>query len=55
MITQRIVPENERFEFYPSITKKYIHFEVYSYLLAKKYIADYSQVRIRCIMLNKRY
>ncbi len=42
MITQRIVPENERVNFYPSITKKYIFFEAYSYLLADKYIADYS-------------
>lgn len=42
MIIQRIVPENERFDFYPSITKKYIFFESYSYLLSERYIVDFN-------------
>ncbi|TFZ60111.1 antirestriction protein [Photobacterium damselae subsp. piscicida] len=42
MITERIVPESERFNFFPSISKRYIHLEAYSYRLSELFIANYT-------------
>lgn len=42
MITELIVPENERCSFYPSITPRFIHIEAYCYHLASKYVDGYS-------------
>ncbi|ELV7517785.1 antirestriction protein [Photobacterium damselae] len=42
MITERIVPENERCTFYPSISPRFIHIEAYCYHLASKYVDGYN-------------
>ena len=53
MITERIVPENERLDFFPAITRRYIHLEAYSYNLAEKYIADYSGAYYEFVELHQ--
>lgn len=42
MITASIVPVSERINFFPSITKQYIHFEQAVYFTAEKLIEGYS-------------